>query len=110
MPTTSSVASKLRQLADALDKTPDLEVSPYLAITIDAKEDFFSVAKNFPRPAKKKVDFEGTNYSDFTLVHEWMRIKILQKEVCVLVEPARPARYECSSILSVEEEAALNIF
>jgi hypothetical protein len=30
--------------------------------------------------------------------------------MCILVEPARPARYECPTILSDEEEAALGTF
>ena len=110
MPTAAEVASKLRQMADALDKTPDLEVGPYLSIHADTKETFLELAKHFPRPAQKKVEDEGYSWAHFTLRHDFMRIDVPRKQMCILVEPARPARYECPSIFSAEEEEALGTF
>ena len=107
-----SLASELRRIADALDKDPELELRPYLSISVadDNKSTFLALAKIMPRPMAKGIDFLGTAYEDFKLEHDFWRIKIPRNSMCVLVEPARPARYECPNILSPEEEEALGEF
>jgi hypothetical protein len=107
----AEVATELRRLADALDKEPELEISPYLSIDADtSKETFLALARIMPRPMEKGIDFPNTDYSDFKLEHGFWKIKVAQSAMCILVEPARPARYECPSILSPEEEEALGVF
>lgn len=110
--TASQVATELRRIADALDKNPELNLRPYLSISAgdDDKDEFMALARTMPRPMEKGVDFAGTPYEDFTLTHGFWRIKIPRSKMCVLVEPARPERYECPSILSPEEEEALGAF
>ena len=107
-----SLASELRRIADALEKEPELNLLPFLSISVaeDDKQTFLALAKIMPRPMVKGIDFEGTNYEDFKLEHDFWRIKIPRKTMCVLVEPARSARYECPTILSPEEEDALGEF
>jgi hypothetical protein len=106
------VATELRRIADALDKGPELDLDPYFSIGVrgDDKTTFLALAKIMPRPMVKGIDFTGTSYEDFKLEHDFWRIKIARKSMCVLVEPARPARYECPTILSEEEEDALGAF
>ena len=108
----SELATKLRTLADGLDKAPDAEISPYVSITPrnNDKQTFLELAKVLPHPLTKKIRYEGTNYEDLTLEGDGFVIGIPRSKMCVLVEPARPARYECPSILSEAEEAALGAF
>lgn len=108
----SELATKLRKLADGLDKAPDAEINPYVSISpsCDNKETFLELAKVLPRPLTKKIRHEGTSYEDFTLEGDGFLLSISRSALCVIVEPARPARYECPSILSEAEEAALGAF
>ena len=108
----SELATKLRKLADGLDRAPEAEITPYFSITPrhDNKETFLELAKVLPRPLTKKIRHEGTNYEDFTLEGDGFCLCIPRSKMCILVEPARPARYECPSILSDEEESALGVF
>jgi hypothetical protein len=108
----SELATKLRTLADSLDKAPDAEIHPYVSITPsgDNKETFIELAKVLPRPLTKKIRHEGTSYEDYTLEGDGFVLSIPRSALCVIVEPARPARYECPSILSEAEEAALGPF
>ena len=108
----SELATKLRKLADGLDKAPDAEINPYVSISpsCDNKETFLELAKVLPRPLTKKIRHEGTSYEDFTLEGDGFLLSIPRSALCVIVEPARPARYECPSILSEAEEAALGVF
>ena len=108
----SELATKLRKLADGLDKAPDAEIDPYVSISPRKgdKETFLELAKVLPRPLTKKIRHEGTSYEDFTLEGDGFVLGIPRSTMCILVEPARPARYECPTILSDEEEAALGWF
>ena len=108
----SELATKLRTLADSLDKAPGAEINPYVSISpsCDNKETFLELAKVLPRPLTKKIRHEGTSYEDFTLEGDGFVLGIPRSKMCILVEPARPARYECPSILSEAEEAALGVF
>ena len=107
----SDVATELMRLADALNKSPELDIEPYLSIdTSTDKEKFLELARIMPRPMTKGVDFPGKSYEDFKLEHSFWKIKIARSAYCIIVEPARPAVYECPSILSDEEEAALGPF
>jgi hypothetical protein len=115
MTTTAAVAAELRRIADLLDKTPDVKiVKPNLSFFHSyqgTKESFLSLAKVFPRPIKKG---DGYEHDEYTLTHESEALgvyaAIKKSKICTLVEPARPARYECTPILSLEEEAALGEF
>lgn len=103
------VATELRRIADALDAKPELTLEPYLSISVtgDDKDTFVELAKIMPRPMAKGIDFEGSTYEDFKLQHSFWRIKIPRSNVCIVKEPARPAVFECPSILSEAEEATL---
>lgn len=108
----SIIATKLRTLADGLDKAPDAEIDPYISISSSGndKETFIEMAKVLPRPLTKKIRHEGTTYEEFTLEGDGFIFSIPRSKMCILVEPARPARYECPSILSDEDESALGPF
>ncbi len=108
----SELATKLRKLADGLDKAPDAEIHTYVSITPvnDDKQTFLELAKVLPHPLTKKIRHEGTSYEDFTLEGDGFILAIPRSAVCILVGPARPARYECPTILSAEDEAALGVF
>jgi hypothetical protein len=112
MPTTSQVAAELRRIADTLEKQPDIEiVKPRISFYhgyCETKEMFVSLAKVFPRPIDKG---DGYSHDEYTLTHETDALTVYatinKSQICTLVEPARPARYECTPMLSLEEEEAL---
>ncbi|MGC9159765.1 MAG: hypothetical protein ACP5FH_12345 [Terracidiphilus sp.] len=108
----SVLATKLRALADGLDKAPEAEIHPYVSISPcnDDKETFLELAKVLPRPLTRKIRHEGKSYEDFTLEGDVFVLSIPRSKMCILVEAARPALYECPTILSAEEEAALGVF
>jgi hypothetical protein len=105
----SEFALKLRKLADGLDKAPEAEIYTYVSITPahNDKQTFLALAKLMPRPLTKKIRYEGTNYQDFTLEGDGFFLGIPRSMICTLIEPAKPAVYDCPSILSKEEEDAL---
>ena len=115
MPTTTAVASELRRIADVLDKTPGVEVTkPTLAFYHDytgKKEIFLSLARVFPRPLQKG---DGYDHKYVTLTHESDALEVYacigKDKLCTLIEPAKPARYACTPLLSLEEEAELGEF
>lgn len=115
MPTAHAVASELRQIADLFDKHPELElVKPSLHFYhgySDTKGQFIALAKVFPHPIEKG---DGYSHDQYTLTHATDALSVYasidKSQVCTLVEPARPARYECTPLLSLEEEEALGNF
>jgi hypothetical protein len=115
MPKSAEVAAELRRIADALDKSSEAEMNrPMLAFWPD-KEQFLTLARILPRPLHKRIDGEDSKYQKYVLESSkenpvWTHVSITRSEICIMVEPARPARYECPSILSAEEEEALGAF
>jgi len=115
MITASAVASELRRIADVFDKSPETKlIQPRLSFYFgyaNTKEQFLDLAKVFPRPFDKG---DGYDHQQYTLKHETDALEVYaaidRSKVCTLVEEARPARYECVPILSLEEEAALGKF
>jgi hypothetical protein len=110
MPKANEVATELRKLADALDKSPDVKlIRPFIFFTHygeSEKESFLAVAKALPRPFTKeykdndvRLEYESRGVNIF--------VKINQSAICRLVTPARPAEYECEPLLSLEEEESL---
>lgn len=102
----------LRELADLLEKHPEADVSSvYLHLYFYDKESFFSIARDFMRPCVKK--YEDGDHGYLTLTHGKSdhggetNLKILRSTACTLVEPAKPAVYDCDLILSADEEAQL---
>ena len=77
----------------------------------DCVNEFLDLAKVFQRPFDKG---DGYDHQQYTLKHETDALEVYaaidRSKVCTLVEEARPARYECVPILSLEEEAALGKF
>jgi hypothetical protein len=114
-PKANKVATELRKLADALDKEPEaVIVTPNIYFSCSYQGDvgkaaFLHLAKVLPRPLVKKP----TN-DDYWLKggNENLKVELYidRKQVCVLREPAKPAVYDCPSILSEAEEAALGPF
>ena len=113
--TAGQVATELRKIADALDKQPETPVvsgSLYFCCSYkgDAgKKAFISLAKLLPHPLAKKLD--NDDYwlkagNDALTTH----LYISRSQICTLIEPAQPAVYDCPSILSLEEEDALEVF
>ena len=115
MPKANAIATRLREIADFLDKTPDAELTkPSLSFYHgygDTKEQFVNLAKVFPRPFEKG---DGYSHDQITLSHDGEAVSayasIDRSRVCTLIEPARPARYDCVPLLSLEEDNALGEF
>ncbi len=114
MTTAHAVAQELRKLADSLDTKPDqpmYPVSVYLSHDFrgdEAKDIFVAVAPLLPRPLVKS---DGYSHDKYMLTHINDSIVIVacieKSKTCMLVEPAKPAVYECLPILSLTEDAAL---
>ena len=113
--TAGQVATELRKIADALDKQPETPVVRGLLYFCcsykgDAgKKAFISLAKLLPHPLAKQPDndnywLKGVNDALTTDLY------ISRSQICTLIEPAKPAVYDCPSILSQEEEDALGGF
>lgn len=75
------------------------------------KPAFLALAQMMPRPFAKKVR-EYSSGNDIELNHTTENIRICvvipQSLTCTLIEPARPAVYECDPILSMAEESMIS--
>jgi hypothetical protein len=112
MTTAGAVATELRRVADALDMEPEARVckADLWFWNGGNKEGFVNVARLIPRPFTKKYE-EGAGGN--LILHRdsealTIDVRVQRSAVCELVEPAKPAVYKCESLLSDEEEAALN--
>lgn len=111
MPKASEVATELRKLADSLEREPDAQIpKPFLFFSTflesNEKQMFSTVCGLMPRPLAKeyrdselKVEYNGAALTAQT--------SIQRSKVCRLVEPAKPAVYECEPILAEAEEAQI---
>ena len=116
--TAGMVALELRRIADALDREPDAEVvAPMMTFYCNSysapdkgKQVFLNTVRLLPRPLVKEfsgitIEIENPNKSVV-----WLRASIAREVVCEIVEPARPAVYNCAPLLSDQEDAELGNF
>ena len=116
MPKAINVAIELHKLADAIEKLGDQEMSsPFVYFShasSENSESFVALGKVLPRPLKK--DYGIGNYPDFQLKFRNDNISITssipRSSVCEMIEPARPAQFNCPSIFSDEEEKEMGDF
>lgn len=112
MPKASAIASELRWMADILEKEPEAElIKPDLSFyhgCSGTKDQFIALSSIFPRPFKKG---DGFDHDKITLTHEvdalHVYASIEKSKLCILVEPAKPAKYKCVPLLSLEEEESI---
>ena len=102
----------LRKLADLLEKHGDVDIQMASAsVWFESKESFIAIARDFPRPFT--TEFGESEHGSLTLAHgkEWKTggivFYIRRSDICEMIEPARPAKFSCPSILSPEEEVEL---
>lgn len=111
MPLAKEVAMELRKLADSLDKEPEADVPiAFLHFyACDDKARFLALAAAFPHPFAK--EYEDGERGNLELKYETsaaiFTVSCLRSAVCRIVEPAKPAVYECEPLLSLEEDIAL---
>jgi hypothetical protein len=111
MPKASEVATELRKLADALSVEPDAEIKrPDIMVYHwgnESKEAFLTLCRLIPRPLQKKYtdDRMRVEYSSAGL---GITLSVPRSAVCRIVEPAKPAVYECEPLLSDQEEATIS--
>jgi hypothetical protein len=105
MPLAHEVANELRKLADALDKEPDTQLTkPMVSFYNDTKDQFLATARLFPRPLKKDVSGERYLLENDSSSTVWWRSVADRKLVCAVIEPAKPAVYDCPPLLTELEE------
>ena len=113
MPLAHEVATELRKLADGLDRNPDVKVDrPYVMFSYyseDSKQGFLATVRAMQRPITKTWPASENGelkvrYESGALV---IRADIPRNAVCEIVEPAKPAVYKCSPILSDDEVESL---
>ena len=112
MPKAHEVATELRRIADALDRDPEAGVQkPYVSFYCYEKEMFLRTARILPRPLGKKYDNYGNKSDRLRLVYNGPALDLdcnaPRSLISELVEPAKPAVYNCEPILSPEEEESL---
>ena len=102
----------LRKLADLLEKHPEAKIgTAYFSIGFYEKDSFLAMARDLPRPFEKT--YGDGEYGELSVSFGdiaksgWVRLSIPRKTACRLVEPAKPAVYDCDPILSADEEAQL---
>lgn len=108
MPKAADVVKNLRVLADLLEKHGEQNIlMMYAKVWFGDKESFCSVAKDFPRPARKiykggetgNLDLEFGKLTDDGEIS----LSVPRSLICRIVVPAQPAQYECEPLLSDEE-------
>lgn len=111
----ADIASALRKLADSLDTIPEQELpTPRIHFCCtyqnDPKTPFKALASVMPHPLKKEYD--EAEHGDLNLRFSsdamYINAYVSRAKVCRLVEPAKPARYECDPLLSADDEAELD--
>jgi len=114
MPKSSEIAAELRKIADALDLNPNVEVKkPCLSFYYsfgETKESFLAAARLIPHPVEKVYGTDGA-YPRVSVRRDTDALlteaSIYRKTICTIVEPARPAVYDCNLTLSEAEDASL---
>ena len=116
MPKAGEIAKELRRIADALETIPDADLPrPMVAFYADSKEDFTMLASSLPRPLKKKVrDANDDRWAKLVIECNSMTsvqcyAEVSRNKMCTLIEPAKPAVYDCHPLLSTEEESLLEV-
>jgi len=115
MPLAKDIAIELRKMADALDKEPETEVQQcWISYVCSDRQIFLNTARLMPRPFTKKYYDEGDKYpkikigsKDFSGPIHW-NVSAPRDVACRVIEPAKPAVYDCTPLLSEEEDAALS--
>ena len=118
MPKAGEIAAELRRVADALDKEPEAKLpQPMLSFYCNdcgaedkGKAQFLQTVRLLPRPlAKEPSDtvYQIEHGRSDAAAAVWIRAQIDRSSVCTIVEPAKPAVYDCPALLSLEEEEEL---
>lgn len=109
MPKAIEVAKELRRVADALESAGDTEIQiPWLWFYCSEKDAFLNTARAMPHPLKKEVKYpDDPGISELRVVYRSdaldLEVSVPRAKVCTIVEPAKPAVYDCVKILSDEE-------
>lgn len=108
------LASDLRKLARYYEQLGEVElVEPRLTFhSGNSREEFIASAKALPHPINKKWPQNPSSSVGYDIIrfnHQTGSIHVEATTwfcvTCKLVEPARPARYECDElVLTAEEE------
>lgn len=110
MPKAQEVANELRKLVEALEKMPDAEIKrPYLLLSSYDAPTFRAAAKIMPKPFKKDVAYADSDNPELRMIYGnptiHIQASVPQKLVCKVIEPAKPAVYDCAPVLSEAEDA-----
>lgn len=112
MPKANEVATELRKLADALSVQPETEIDkPRVIFSYYEKEPFIAAVRLLPHPLTKKIDYPDEKFASMVVTYNTDAICISasapRSKTCEIIEPAKPAVYDCPSLLSEEEEMGL---
>jgi len=113
MTTAREIAQELRKLADHYAGLGETELpKPTLQFSCwSDKEGFLAAVRALPHPLVKDYGEEGDEYSSVRVTFKGEAMDAvayaMRKTVCKMVEPARPARFECEPLLSEQEEEEL---
>lgn len=115
MPTAHEVATELRKFADRWDSDPEAKIAKpsiwWYFYSKNDKDMFKAIARLLPRPISKEIEHPDSSRpmmvvrSNGEIVDFYIHIP--QSATCRIIEPARPAVYDCESILSEAEEAEI---
>ena len=116
MTTLHDLAAELEKLAAHFRTQESFSISgtPMLHLgSCHSRETFIALAKALPRPMRKRDGIGSTErFPEIAVEYVTEDIHVYasaERDVlCRLIEPARPAKYECEPLLSAEEEAQIS--
>jgi hypothetical protein len=102
--TNKEFAEQLRRLADKWERLPKETRRPWLGVYVWSKDEGVALIRAIGGRWTKSLKEPNLV---FTSRETGLEIQFSQSQVCRLVEPAVPAKYECGPLLSPQEEAEL---
>lgn len=112
MHTAIEIATDLRALADHYEKLGDIKLpKPRLVFHGEDKSQFVACSQALPRPIEKVYPTRDGDYESVRFYHHLRSLDVeswaWRVVACRVVEPPKPAVYECDPILSETEEAEI---
>lgn len=111
--TSHEYVKRLREIADYLETRPAFTLSDWKGESAGRldyyfdKEEFLAAVRALGS-GKKSVETDSLGQPKVVFTSGPVQVLIEQDKVCRIIEPARPAVYDCEPLLSELEDASLS--